>query len=174
MRNKLLKFSSLSVALVACAFLLTGIRIGGRAEIRQPIQFNHYLHTQEPGKAELECDDCHGYVREAEFAGRPSLASCAMCHEDPQTDSAEEAILVEHIKAGREIPWRRLYTIPSHVYYSHRRHVTVAKITCTECHGEIGLSTSPPGKPLNKLSMKFCMNCHKKQNVTTDCNACHR
>ncbi len=63
-----------------------------RGSTTQPIQFNHLLHTEEVG---MECTDCHRYVKRAEFAGRPKVAICAECHEEPLTDSAEEALLVE-------------------------------------------------------------------------------
>lgn len=175
---KSLKFASLPLVVLSLVFVLAGTEDAAVEsapsvtwEGSQPIAFNHALHTQE---WELDCDVCHRYVLEAEFAGRPKLEVCAACHEDPMTEGAEEARLVEYIQSGREIPWRRLYRVPSHVYYSHRRHVAVAKLDCVECHGEIGTTTLPPEKPLNKLTMKFCINCHEDQGVTTDCNACHR
>lgn len=164
---KSIKFACLPLALVAVVFFLMGAEDSGTPRgIRQPIQFNHQLH-QEAG-----CDMCHRYVYEEEFAGRPLAEICAACHDEP--DSSEKAILMGYLESEREIPWRRIYEVPSHVYYSHRRHVTVAKIDCAECHGDIGNSTSPPGKPLNKLTMKFCIGCHEERGVTTDCNACHR
>lgn len=81
---------------------------------------------------------------------------------------------MEYIRNGQSVPWRRLYDVPDDVYYSHRRHVTVAQLECVECHGEIGTSTSPPTGPLNDLTMEFCIDCHEKQNASTDCIACHR
>ncbi len=141
------------------------------AVIHQPIEFNHNVHTQD---AELECMICHAYVESEEFAGRPNDMVCTMCHEEPITDGAEEAKLVAFLQSGKEIPWRRLYKVPSHVYYSHRRHVSVAKIECNECHGEIGLSMSPPKTPLKELTMDFCMDCHERQDASLDCNVCHR
>lgn len=86
----------------------------------------------------------------------------------------EKAEVAAYIASGENIPWRRIYDMPSHVFYSHRRHVTVAGIECATCHGDIGASTSPPKAPLNNISMRFCMSCHEKQEVTNDCNACHR
>lgn len=170
MLAKSIKFSLLlPLALVAVVFFSMGAEDSGRSSgIRQPIQFNHAMH-------DLGCDMCHRYVYEAEFAGRPLAEICAACHDEPlMEDSVEEAILLEYLESGREIPWRRIYDVPSHVYYSHRRHVTVAKLDCVECHGEIGTSTSPPEKPFNNLTMEFCMDCHEDRGVTRDCNACHR
>ncbi len=173
MLAKSMKLFSLPLALVAVVFLMVGAEDN---EVPrgpgQPIEFNHSVH-------ELGCDMCHRYVYEAEFAGRPFAEICAACHEEALKEgSAEESILLGFLESGREIPWRRIYKVPSHVYYSHRRHTIehgmTPKIECVECHGAIGTSTSPPGKPLNKLTMKFCINCHEERGVTTDCNACHR
>lgn len=139
--------------------------------VRQPIQFNHKLHTED---LQIPCTDCHIHVQNAEFAGCPEAQLCATCHETAVTKSPEEARLIKYIKSGEEIPWRRLYDVPSHVFYSHRRHVTVAKLECAVCHGEIGQSVAPPARPLRTLSMDFCIDCHEQRKVTTDCNACHR
>lgn len=159
------------LAVVAAVFVLVQFHSRPAKAIHQPIHFNHSLHTQE---WELECDTCHRSVREAEYAGRPAVEICAVCHEDPQGETAEEAALVEYIRNGQSVPWRRLYRIPDHVFYSHRRHVTVAQLECVECHGDIGISTSPPTQPLNDLTMEFCIGCHEKRDASTDCIACHR
>lgn len=153
------------------AVLLKGAVGRASTGISQPIAFNHLAHTK---TAELECDVCHRYVKEQEFAGCPEREICAACHESPLTESAAEATLLEYLKSGKSIPWRRLYDIPDHVYYSHRRHVTVAKLDCSECHGPIGQSTTPPEAPLKTISMALCTSCHEKQNVSVDCNGCHR
>jgi len=60
------------------------------------------------------------------------------------------------------------------VFYSHRRHVVVAKIPCETCHGAIARTSAPPARPLVKIRMKFCIGCHQRRNVTVDCIACHR
>ena len=159
------------VAIAVAGFAGTRILSFFNPDVKQPIQFNHMLHVEEVG---LECTDCHQYVTTEEFAGRPSLETCSGCHEDPLTESTEEALLVKYIQDAEEIPWRRLYRVPAHVYYSHRRHVTVAGLECNRCHGEIGLTSVPPRKPLKKLTMGFCLDCHEVLGASTDCNACHR
>ena len=158
--------------LVVAIFLVSAASsLVGKEAIVQPIQFNHRIHVE---GLEMACTECHKYVMETEFAGRPKLGICADCHDMSLTDSPEEVILLKFVKSGEEIPWQRLYQIPPHVYYSHRRHTTVARIECGECHGEIGLSTSPPDRPLKQMTMAFCLDCHEKRSVTTDCNQCHR
>lgn len=166
-------FSLLGIPVGIGVLVLFSFGYGARGTdaVIQPIQFNHRLHTEE---WELDCDTCHRYVLENEFAGRPRVEICAVCHEDPLTDGDEEAKLVEFIRSGKEIPWQRLYRVPRHVFYSHRRHVSVAEIECAECHGAIGISELPPEAPLNELTMEFCINCHETQEISTDCNDCHR
>ncbi len=168
---KSLKLLLLLLMVVALAALVR--EASGRAPtaITQPIAFNHFAHTK---PAELECDVCHRYVKEQEYAGCPDREICVACHESPQTESAAEATLVEYLRSGKSIAWHRLYNIPDHLFFSHRRHVTVAKIDCSECHGPIGQSTVPPGAPLKIISMALCIGCHEKQGATVDCNGCHR
>lgn len=161
---------ALFLAMAASMVVVAGVFWKSEA-LSQPIQFNHKLHTKD---LDIPCTDCHRYVKSAEFAGRPVTKICATCHDPPQTNKPEEARLIKYIKSGEEIPWRRLYEVPSHVFYSHRRHVTVAKLECAVCHGEIGQSVAPPARPLRTLSMDFCIDCHEQRKVTTDCNACHR
>lgn len=86
----------------------------------------------------------------------------------------EKAKVAAYLKSDEDIPWNRIYDVPNHVYYSHRRHVTVAGIECATCHGSIASTTTPPQAPLNDISMAFCIECHEQEKVTTDCNACHR
>jgi predicted CXXCH cytochrome family protein len=86
----------------------------------------------------------------------------------------EKALVTSYIESSEDIPWNRIYDVPGHVYFSHRRHVAVAGVECATCHGDIASSTTPPPAPLNDISMAFCIDCHEKEEVTTDCNACHR
>jgi len=162
---------ALILVTVSALLFVFGAEGRGPDKIHQPIQFSHQFHIKE---WDFTCDMCHQHVLEEEYAGRPRNELCAGCHTDPIGDSSEEALLVEYVRSETEVPWRRLYNVPNHVYFSHRRHVTVAKIECAECHGDIGLSTSPPDLPLVDLKMKLCLTCHEKQGVTTDCDACHR
>ena len=166
-----MKFILLVFLLLVAGLLLAKVIIREDEVILQPIRFNHELHT---GQLQMECTECHKYVKEAEFAGRPSLVICAACHEEALTESPEEKKLVELVLASREIPWQRLDKVPSHVYFSHRRHVTATQIECVTCHGEIGHSSSPPEKPLIRLRMNFCLECHEKEKASVDCNSCHR
>ncbi|MHB8876845.1 MAG: cytochrome c3 family protein [Myxococcaceae bacterium] len=144
--------------------------------VEQPIPFNHRLHVE---KNELACDFCHETVASKPFAGIPRVEVCIGCHEgDVTTNPAAEphiALIRHHADAGTEIPWKRIYQLPHHVYYSHQRHVTLGKLECATCHGDIAKSERPPGEPVeNTLSMDHCIACHVKRGVESECAWCHR
>jgi predicted CXXCH cytochrome family protein len=106
-------------------------------------------------------------------SGLPDEKTCVVCHEESMTESTEEQKLLARIENGEGVNFRKLFRMPDHVYYSHARHVAVAELECAECHGEIAKTTSPPSRPLVRVDMDFCMECHEELGVTNDCIACH-
>jgi len=140
------------------------------ARISQPIAFNHSLHAD----SGLECRDCHPGAFDAAAPGLPTNSICADCHEEPMSDSADEQQLLALLGTGDAIAWQSLFRQPAHVYFSHRRHTTSAELDCEVCHGSIGLSTAPPRREPQKLSMEECMSCHEETSARNDCTACHR
>jgi len=148
-------------------FLLIGLGLGSKTE--QPLLFNHKKH-QEQG---IECASCHRHFKEQTFSGMPTLATCLECHKDAITKNPEEEKIRQFQQKKQEIPWKRLYEQPDHIFFSHRRHVVVGKIDCKSCHGDMGQSERPPSKPWVKMTMKWCMDCHVKTKATNDCLACH-
>ena len=56
-------------------------------EKKQPIQFNHVVHIENAGMA---CEECHFIREDGSFNGLPNTASCAACHEEAVSESAEE------------------------------------------------------------------------------------
>lgn len=164
----------LLVAATAVAFLaiLAWGLAPARDPIIQPISYNHNLHVEEEG---LECIDCHHSVEDAPFATIPNLQLCLDCHDtEPLSESPEEQKLIAHIEEDERIDWNRIYTVPDHVYFSHRRHVTLGELECSTCHGNVSERTKPQEAPATPLTMEWCMDCHKQNQVTNDCLACHR
>jgi hypothetical protein len=148
---------------------------GGRTALRptghvtQPIQFNHQKHVQKVG---LECSTCHEYFRTGNHSGLPSLALCKGCHAEPLTNSPEELKL---LKLSEPLPrFEKLFRLPDHTRYSHRRHVVSGALACETCHGAIASTTTPPPFPLVRITMATCTNCHAERGVKTDCTQCHR
>ncbi len=156
--------------------LLAGVGFaGGRTLFRpssnviQPIAFDHGKHT-----VTLECEACHLYPTHRAHSGLPGLSTCMQCHEEPQTDSPEEKKIATLVAAGQEDVFRKLFRLPNNVYYTHRRHVGIAELECVACHGQIARTESPPGTPLVRITMAFCIDCHQRSGVPTDCTRCHR
>ncbi len=145
--------------------------LGSQGPVDQPIAFNHSKHVQDVG---LECTTCHLYAETGTRATIPNIEVCQMCHAQPLTESPEEAVLVEHIQEGQPIRWQKVYWVPTNVYFSHRRHTSVAGIACETCHGAIGQRVDPVSRPLEKISMSRCVNCHQSEGASRDCIACHR
>ena len=139
--------------------------------VSQPIAFNHVKHTQDLG---LTCEFCHAHVRSGAHAGLPDGNTCRACHQVPQGTSDEAARVTELLAAGDPLQFNKLFRLPSHVFYTHRRHVGIGELECQNCHGAIAETTRPPARPLVKVTMDFCMDCHREQDATLDCNACHR
>jgi hypothetical protein len=138
-----------------------------RAPIRQPLAFNHAKHP-------MGCAACHRGVETEPQARLPEFDLCLRCHAaSPFKDPAEAATWNEAARS-RQIAWQKLTRVEEHVYFSHRRHVALAAVPCAVCHGEMGARTAPPSGPLKAISMKDCMDCHRREGASNDCARCHK
>lgn len=64
---------------------------------------------------------------------------------------------------NKPIEWVRIHNLPDHVYFNHAQHVTVGKIKCQTCHGEV--EEMDVVKQHSPLSMGWCINCHRQTEV---------
>jgi len=141
-------------------------------KVLQPFAFNHKVHVESVG---LNCKDCHINVEKSVRATIPMLEICKNCHsEEPISTSPNEKELIKYIVENKEIPWTQIYLVPDHVYFSHRRHVTIGELNCTNCHGNVAAMTTPVTQQEIPVTMKNCLNCHLQKKVTIDCLSCHR
>lgn len=154
--------------LAAVAFLVIASR---SPAVPQPVAFNHRKHTEDLG---LNCEFCHTYVRSGAHAGLPGPETCSICHSARQGTSEEAARVTELLDQGDPLRFNKLFRLPTHVFYTHRRHVGIAELECQNCHGTIAESERPPPRPMVQITMDFCLDCHREQQATLDCNACHR
>ena len=158
--------------------------------VKQPIEFSHKAHL-ELKEPKFQCTTCHDRAEKGPVAGRPSTKKCLSCHSGGEAKSAGEKKLQAFGEKGGEIPWQRVWRLPSHVYFSHRTHVADAKVKCQTCHGPMETLVRPPARALKKVAMNDCIGCHEKwewpkekeaepvkvasaRRISTDCNACHK
>lgn len=168
-RRRALSIVVLVAAIAIVAATLALARSAGRVE--QPVAFPHRLHLEDVG---LQCTDCHRHVMDGLRATIPNIEVCADCHREAQGESAEEAVVVRHVESGEPIRWKKVYAVPSHVFFSHRRHAALAGIACEICHGAIGERSLPVTEALVSLKMNDCLRCHEASGVSNDCILCHR
>lgn len=141
------------------------------ADDLQPIQYNHKIHVQDVG---LECQDCHQNAATHARALIPDSAFCGDCHDDVDAENEGTREVARYVARGERIPWRTVHVVPDHVYFSHRRHVTVARIECMVCHGNVEEREQPFSAPYRVIEMEWCLDCHARSEASADCYACHR
>ena len=160
----------------------------GASGVEQPIAFPHKTHVA----LNLPCTGCHQRAEKDLVAGKPPTALCLACHAAGDSKSAEIAKLKAYGEKGQEIPWRRVWRLPSHVFFSHRVHINVAQLKCQTCHGPMETLERPPARPLKMLAMGDCIACHLQsvsntpktdmthsaemriKRLVNDCDVCHR
>jgi hypothetical protein len=137
----------------------------------QPIAYNHKLHIEE---VDFTCLDCHLNAETHTRASIPNIEFCRDCHDDIEVENPEESKVAEYVNSDIKIKWVQVHTVPDYAYFSHRRHVKLAQIDCTICHGEVSQMETPFVKSYLIMDMSWCMDCHAQHGVTNDCYACHR
>lgn len=160
----------------------------------QPVAYPHDRHVV----LGMECAACHFGAETGNHAGLPPTAFCASCHLlTPAPSPASEGTnataaaaspaagkwaaptpppMAAFLKANLEIPWKQFQRAPRHVFFSHRRHVVIAKLDCAVCHGDMAARSEPVTHavfPTHLPGMNRCVACHLKEKVSTDCLACH-
>jgi hypothetical protein len=139
--------------------------------VKQPVAFNHRKHTEQ---LKIDCQLCHQYVATGAHAGLPNAERCVMCHQARQGTSPEAARLTVLLARGDPLRFNKLFHLAPYVYFTHRRHVGIAKLPCQDCHGTIAQTERPPERPLVTIRMAVCLGCHQDKGQPVDCVACHR
>ena len=145
----------------------------------QPIPFSHRLHA---GALKVPCEYCHSGVRRSRQAGVPPVDTCMNCHKVTKTDQPAIQRLASLQSQGEPLVWRRIHTLPDHVFFDHRPHVA-AGIACQTCHGEV--QTMEVVSQQMSMRMANCLGCHRDptpalpptstiQRAPENCNTCHR
>lgn len=145
-----------------------GFRQYEARQVRQPYAFNHAAHRV------MNCSLCHQGAVEDIRASLPEIEICRKCHANsPLTDPKS---LTEWDKAVREggFRWKKLTSVPDHVFFSHRRHTKFGKLKCERCHSDMQNLTAPPELPMIRVTMDLCIDCHEELAESEDCARCHK
>jgi mono/diheme cytochrome c family protein len=137
----------------------------------EEIPFTHRAHNARG----VSCMFCHSGTLRAPAADLPPLELCAGCHRWLSTQTEQTQAVVAAFDDGKTVSWPRVYNLPDFVFFSHQPHVAVAKVSCTVCHGDVGDMTL--AKKAKRLTMGFCLDCHKTQEDEArliDCQICHQ
>ena len=130
----------------------------------QPIKFSHKVHA---GANKIDCKYCHSTAEFNKSAGIPAMELCMNCHvlvrEGARSGKFEIAKVVEANETKKPVTWVRLHSLPDHVFFSHAQHVSVAKVDCKQCHGDV--ANMDIMKQTSDLSMGWCINCHRQTKV---------
>jgi len=183
-----LKYSKYVLPAGAVAILATVLGVGWFTQPdrfvrgyqpQQPIRYSHQLH---PGTLRIPCLYCHSGAAKSRQAGIPSVEKCMNCHKVTRTDREQIQQLTAVYTSGTPLQWRRIHSLPDHVYFDHRPHVN-GGILCQTCHGEV--QTMDVVYQSMSMRMSNCLGCHRDpQNALPagsliargpeHCYACHR
>lgn len=192
-KNQFLVLVSAIFLLLASAFFVYGyfMQVGVDQDYA-PVQPIHYSHRIHAGSNGINCNYCHSAARVGKSAGIPSLNVCMNCHKNisevsDTTATAEYskdfydkeiAKLYKAVGWDKEnqrytgkteaVKWVRIHNLQSFVYFNHSQHVNVAGVECQTCHGPV--QTYEIQKQFAPLTMKWCIDCHRKTEVKTEGN----
>ena len=192
-KNQFLVLISAIFLLLASAFFVYGylMQIGVDQDYA-PVQPIHYSHRIHAGSNGINCNYCHSAARVGKSAGIPSLNVCMNCHKNisevsDTTATAEyskdfyDKEIAKLYKAvgwdkdnqkytgkTEAVKWVRIHNLQSFVYFNHSQHVNVAGVECQTCHGPV--QTYEIQKQFAPLTMKWCIDCHRKTEVKTEGN----
>jgi len=149
----------------------------------QPIKYPHDLHA---GAMQIKCQYCHSGAYKSKNASIPSLNVCMNCHKviDRRKDATEPSAEIAKIYTAigfdpktqkydstqtRPVQWVRIHNLPDFAYFNHSQHVTVGGIKCQTCHGPV--ETMKEMYQYSPLTMKWCIQCHKRTEINYKGNA---
>jgi mono/diheme cytochrome c family protein len=189
-RNKVyIALIALLLFVIGGYFVAKGAIGLGRQKGYQPTQPIYYSHKVHAGVNQINCLYCHGSAQESKHAAIPSLNICMNCHKAISSYEKGPKLFDEEgneINGTREIQklykfanftpgkpwdpskatspeWVKIHNLPDHVYFNHAQHVSVGKVACQTCHGNI--QEMDEVKQVAELSMGWCINCHRETKV---------
>jgi mono/diheme cytochrome c family protein len=180
-KNKKFVFFVLLCGTIACAswtwVTLWNTNVHTGYQPVQPIKFPHDLHA---GAMQINCQYCHSGAYKSKNASIPSLNVCMNCHKVVKTESPEIHKIYDALGYDpttqkydstkmRPMQWIRVHNLPDFAYFNHSQHVKVQGLRCQTCHGPV--ETMKEVYQYSPLTMKWCIQCHKRTEVNTKGNA---
>ena len=123
--------------------------------VEQVVPFSHKHHVGDDG---IDCRYCHTSVETSAFAGIPPTHTCMTCHSQLFTQEPVLAPVVQSLRSGKPIRWKRIHDLPDFVYFNHSIHVAKG-VGCEECHGRV--DRMPLTWRVAPLTMQWCLDCHR-------------
>lgn len=158
------------LAVVASASIIVGRINPGPA---QPVPFSHRVHADTKN---ISCFFCHSSALRSNNAGIPPVEKCLLCHDVIAVNFRPIAKIHDYKNRNEPIPWVRVDKVPDFVHFSHQAHLTNAsksgkRFDCSACHGNVRQMDRI--RQVYNLEMGFCVDCHWKNNFSTNCYTCH-
>ncbi len=197
-KNPFLRFLALIFVLLGSAYFMFAffMQIDVNTDY-QPIQPIHFSHAVHAGANKIDCQYCHSSAKHSKTSGIPSANVCMNCHKsiseyngelfggyskkelDGEIQKMYDAIgwdkeNLQYKKDYKQKPiqWVRIHNLPDFAYFNHSQHVTVAGVDCQKCHGPV--EKMDEVKQSEKLTMGWCINCHKTTEVNMKDNGYYK
>ncbi len=166
--KKLVLCAVIAVVTFGIGYKVSDAYFGNRTPA-QPIEFSHKIHA---GDNQIPCMYCHIYAERSRVSGVPNVKRCIGCHSVIKPDSPEIQKLKNYWENKEPIPWVKVYNLPDHVYFPHKRHIK-AGLECQMCHGDV--QSMDRITRVSSLKMGWCLSCHTRKKVKNgrDCWTCH-
>jgi len=136
---------------------------------RQPIAFSHARHA---GEYRLHCQYCHSGVRRGPDAYIPSMQTCMGCHQLVAATKPEIIKVRSAWERKEPIEWMRVNKLAEFVFFNHRPHIARG-VQCETCHGDVK-TMEEVKPPFSVNNMTWCVDCHRENKASIDCQTCHR
>ena len=158
---------TLCMAVITVLVVVGAVLYPSNLGAKQPISFSHRVHA---GTKEIGCLMCHPGALKTPVAGIPPVETCMLCHSRIIIHYPEIEKVRQHYEQRRPILWVRVNNLPDLAHFDHSMHLA-SGVDCGKCHGDVKGMDRIVLAP--KFTMGFCIDCHRENNATRDCFACH-
>jgi hypothetical protein len=162
---------SITGVYIVSVLAVNAIRLGRSQNYSpdQPIKFSHAIHA---GQNQTDCLYCHSYAETSKTPGIPATSICMNCHiivrNGTRSGTFEIAKIINSHDNDTPIKWIKVHNLPDFVFFSHAQHVSIGKIDCAECHGDV--KKMDIIVQVSDLSMGWCVECHRTRKVNFQTN----